>query len=75
MKFLSKNLQGFDDVQVGKREDIPIEKGAVLGEEFFEKNQDLVEKYCNFFTAYPDLFFFFFYPVDSSLSFFFYQRC
>lgn len=74
MKLLSKNLQGFDDVQVGKREDIPIEKGAVLGEDFFEKNQDLVEKYCNFFTAYPDLFLDLIKPVDSSFSFFFYQR-
>lgn len=74
MKLLSKNLQGFDDVQVGKREDIPIEKGAVLGEAFFEKNQDLVEKYCNFFTAYPDLFLDLIKPVDSSFSFFFYQR-
>ena len=74
MKLLSKNLQGFDDVQVGKREDIPIEKGAVLGEEFFEKNQDLVEKYCNFFTAYPDLFLDLIKPVDSSFSFFFLTR-
>lgn len=37
MKLLSKNLQGFDDVQVGKREDIPIEKGAVLGEDFLRR--------------------------------------
>lgn len=37
MKLLSKNLQGFDDVQVGKREDIPIEKGAVLGEDFLKR--------------------------------------
>ena len=74
MKLLSKNLQGFDDVQVGKREDIPIEKGAVLGEDFFEKNQDLVEKYCNFFTAYPDLFIDLITPSTSHFKLFFYQR-
>lgn len=34
MKLLSKNLQGFDDVQVGKREDIPIEKERCLGKNF-----------------------------------------
>lgn len=39
MKLLSKNLQGFDDVQVGKREDIPIEKGAVLGEDFLRRTK------------------------------------
>ena len=74
MELLRKDQQSVDDGQGGKREDIPSEKGEVLGEEFFEKNQDLVEKYCNFFTAYPDLFLDLIKPVDSSFSFFFYQR-
>lgn len=37
MKLLSKNLQGFDDVQVGKREDIPIEKEQCLEKHFLRR--------------------------------------
>ena len=74
MKLIHKYAQDFDDVQVGEREGLPIDKGVVLGQDFFEKNEELVEKYCNFFTAYPDLFLDMIKPADSSFRLFFYQR-
>ena len=74
MKLIHKYAQDFDDVQVGEREGLPIDKGVVLGQDFFEKNEELVKKYCNFFTAYPDLFLDMIKPADSSFRLFFYQR-
>ncbi len=38
------------------RDGIPVEKGVVLTEDFLEKNEELIAKYCNYFMLYPDLF-------------------
>lgn len=43
-----------EEEKIGKREDIVIEKGTVLTEHYLEENRDLLEKYVNYFTAYPD---------------------
>lgn len=74
MKLLKQKKQATKDIQRGEREGIPIEKGVALSKEFFEKNEDLVKKYCEFFSAYPDLFLDLIKPVDSSFNLFFYQR-
>ena len=40
----------------GFREDIEIEKGAVLTAPYLEENEELFRQYANFFSAYPDIF-------------------
>lgn len=61
-------------LQRGQREGIEIDKGAVLTTPYLEAHEDLFRKYCEFFTAYPDLFLDLIRPEGSSFTLFFYQR-
>lgn len=56
------------------RDGIEIEKGVKLTSERIDKNEELYKKYCNFFTAYPDLFIDLITPSDSNFKLFYYQR-
>lgn len=38
------------------RNGIELEKGAIITERRIEKNRKLYEKYCEFWSVYPDLF-------------------
>ena len=58
----------------GFREDIEIEKGAVLTAPYLEENEELFRQYANFFSAYPDIFLDLISPADSNFTLFFYQR-
>ena len=58
----------------GLRENIPVEKGVVIGEKFLIDNEELIQDYCNYFLLYPDLFFFFFKTKNCPITLFFYQR-
>lgn len=71
---LTSLLRAQTDVQVYKREDIPLEKGVVLTEQYLTSIQDLLEKYMNFFTAYPDIFLDLIAPIDAQIKLFPYQR-
>ncbi len=71
---LTSLLRAQTDVQVYKREDIPLEKGVVLTEQYLTSIQDLLEKYMNFFTAYPDIFLDIIAPTDAPIKLFPYQR-
>lgn len=71
---LTSLLRAQTDVQVYKRENIPLEKGVVLTEQYLTSIQDLLEKYMNFFTAYPDIFLDLIAPVDAQIKLFPYQR-
>lgn len=71
---LTSLLRAQTDVQVYKRENIPLEKGVVLTEQYLISIQDLLEKYMNFFTAYPDIFLDLIAPVDAQIKLFPYQR-
>lgn len=71
---LTSLLRAQTDVQVYKREDIPLEKGVVLTEQYLTSIQDLLEKYMNFFTAYPDIFLDIIAPTDAQIKLFPYQR-
>lgn len=74
-KLLSSKENLFASVQaIGERENVPIEKGIVLGEDFLIKNEDLFIRYANFFTAYPDLFLDLIKSSESDFTLFFYQR-
>ena len=61
-------------LQRGQREGIEIEKGAVLTAPYLEAHEELFKKYCDFFTAYPDLFLDLIKPEASNFMLFFYQR-
>lgn len=61
-------------IQKAERENIPLDKGVVLTKDYLEKNVKLIEKYMEFFTAYPDLFLDLIKPKDSNFTLFFYQR-
>lgn len=63
-----------DGVKKFFREGIEIEKGVKLNAQRIEDNIELYERYCNFFTAYPDLFIDLITPSDSNFQLFFYQR-
>ena len=69
------NFQMAEEVNIkGYREDIEIEKGVVITEDHAIKMEKLYKKYCEFFTAYPDLFLDLIKPADSNFQLFFYQR-
>lgn len=61
-------------IQKAERENIPLDKGVVLTKDYLEKNVKLIERYMEFFTAYPDLFLDLIKPKDSNFTLFFYQR-
>ena len=54
------------------REGIELEKGAILTEEYLIKNENLFERYANFFSAYPDIFVDLITPTESNFSLFFF---
>ena len=56
------------------RDGIELEKGVMLSEERIIEHEELYKKYCEFFTAYPDLFIDLITPIDSNFQLFFYQR-
>ena len=69
------NFQMAEEVNIkGYREEILVEKGVIITEEHAIKMEKLYQKYCEFFTAYPDLFLDLIKPVDSNFQLFFYQR-
>jgi hypothetical protein len=72
----SKELQNLKDaIKLGERDGIPIEKGVTLTETHLEAIQELLERYIQFFTAYPDIFVdLVLTPSDSNFSLFFFQR-
>ena len=41
--------------EIGRRENIPLEKGVVRTDSYLEEHRELFEKYCNYFSVYPDV--------------------
>lgn len=74
-KLLSEKSKLFEvDNKLAKRDGVEIEKGVILTSSFLEENENLLKKYLNFFTAYPDLFLDMIKSTDTELQLFFYQR-
>ena len=61
-------------VERAERDGIELEKGAVLTNEYLERNYDDIARWVNLFTAYPDYYLDLIRPADSEFSLFFYQR-
>ena len=57
MEFINTSVEELQEGRdkIGRREGIVIEKGVVLTDEYLEKNQKLCERYCQMFSAYPDV--------------------
>lgn len=72
--FKERNIFDKEIMQRGEREDIEIEKGAILTPAYLIEHEELFRKYCDFFTAYPDIFLDLIKPSDSTFTLFFYQR-
>ena len=56
------------------RNNIELEQVAILTTARIEKNRKLYEKYCTYFSTYPDLFIDLITPQTSNFQLFFYQR-
>ena len=76
MDFLSADLEKIEEAEskIGRRENIPLEKGVVLTDSYLEEHRELFEKYCNYFSVYPDVFLDLIKPENEEISLFFYQR-
>ena len=61
-------------VERAERDGIELEKGATITNEYLKKNQKMLEKWVNLFTAYPDYYLDLIRPMESEFSLFFYQR-
>jgi hypothetical protein len=66
---LSRTNIDFERIQ---REGIDLDKGVVLTTEYLEEHEDLISKYMEIFTAYPDVFLDLIKPVESNFELFFY---
>ena len=57
MEFINTSVEEMQEGRdkIGRREGIVIEKGVVLTDDYLEKNQKLFERYCQTFSAYPDV--------------------
>lgn len=56
------------------RKEVPVTQGITINQEWVDENRELVEKYADFFTIYPDHFLDLIQPKDSFFELYFYQR-
>jgi len=56
------------------KEEYGVEKNVILSRENVEKNRELIEKYIEYFSAYPDIYLDLIAPADSKFHLYFYQR-
>lgn len=56
------------------REGIPVEKGVVLDDNFVDRNEELIEFYCQHFVLYPDLFLDLIASNEAKIELYYYQR-
>lgn len=76
MELLEHYKQLYDGTVVkrGYKYGVPIEKGAVITEDWLKKNFEEVGKMISLFSAYPDLYIDLISREDDKISLFFYQR-
>lgn len=69
----SREMKNLTAIERLKKE-YGIEKNIVLTKENVEVNRELIEKYVEFFSAYPDIFLDLILPAESKFHLYFYQR-
>lgn len=70
----SPERSGFNSSSILYRDGIVLEKGVVITQPFLEKNEELLQKYLNFFSVYPDVYLDLIKPENSNFQLFPYQR-
>ena len=68
-----KEIQNFSSIEKLKYE-YGVEKNVVLSRDNVEKNRELIEKYMEFFAAYPDIYLDLIQPPETKFHLYFYQR-
>lgn len=61
-------------IKFGERDNVIIEKGVILNEQYLLEHLKEIEELMQYYTAYPDMFLDDIRPYDSTFTFFFYQR-
>lgn len=56
------------------RDGVELEKGVIITEDFMERNQEMIVRNLELFTAYPDILLDIIKPTDSNFDLFPYQR-
>ena len=69
----NKQIENLSSIERLKYE-YGVEKNVVLSRENVEKNRELLEKYMEYFSVYPDIFLDVIAPADSKFHLYFYQR-
>ena len=69
----NKQIENLSSIERLKYE-YGVEKNVVLSRENVEKNRELLEKYMEYFSVYPDIFLDVIAPADSRFHLYFYQR-
>ena len=69
----NKQIENLSSIERLKYE-YGVEKNVVLSRENVEKNRQLLEKYMEYFSVYPDIFLDVIAPADSRFHLYFYQR-
>lgn len=73
-KNLTKTELVDTSIKLGMRDNVVIEKGIVLNEDYLLSNFSEIGDMMSTFSAYPDLFLDLITPSDSSFKLYFYQR-
>lgn len=70
----SPERSGFNTKDVIYRDGIVLEKGVIVTQSFLERNEQLLARYLNFFSVYPDCYLDLIKPKNSNFTLFPYQR-
>lgn len=70
-KYLEDSL---DTANRGVHLGVEVEKGVILTDDYLKQHKEDIEKICDIFVAYPDIFLDIIKPSDEDFNLFFYQR-
>ena len=70
----SPERSDFNSHKILMREDIELEKGVIISQDFLERNEELLKKYLQIFSAYPDVYLDIIKPEASNFNLFPFQR-
>ena len=74
IKLREPNSFSFNTKEKIYRDNIELEKGVVITQDWLEKNEQMLAEYWQLFSAYPDIYLDLIKPKDSNFDLFPYQR-